>query len=111
MECLDPVAYDTFIALKNSFHFYLYHVFIWFGVGVPNSFEIKESEFASTFDKVGGSDRRESIEEKKRREQMDEQKRNTSIAQQKYPILTQMINKVNESLRNRKLAPDLDDLN
>ena len=56
MESLDPVSYDAFIALRDSFKFYLYHVFIWFGVNVTNFFELKESEFTSTMDKLAGFD-------------------------------------------------------
>ena len=117
MESLDPVSYDSFIALRDSFKFYLYHVFIWFGVNVHNFFELKESEFTSTLDKLGGFDnnssrrsRTESAEDKKRRQALEHQQNIMKIAQQKYPILTQVINEVNHSLGNRQLAPELEDL-
>eukprot|EP00484_Ammonia_sp_Unknown_P007870 CAMPEP_0197080240 /NCGR_PEP_ID=MMETSP1384-20130603/214026_1 /TAXON_ID=29189 /ORGANISM="Ammonia sp." /LENGTH=1132 /DNA_ID=CAMNT_0042519123 /DNA_START=21 /DNA_END=3421 /DNA_ORIENTATION=- len=119
MECLDPVSYDAFCALRDSFKFYLYHVFIWFGVNVHNFFEIQQSEFTSTLDKMGGfgdssnynrRSRTESAEEKKKREQQELQRKIMKVAQTKYPILTQVINEVNELLLNRKLAPELEDL-
>eukprot|EP01084_Bolivina_argentea_P031102 57581_1 len=107
MESLAPVAPETLIALQDSFDFYLYHVFIWFGVNVHNFFELKQSEFTAIFSSGNAS---ESVEEKKRREAMEQQQRIMRIAQKKYPILTRVINEVNESLRARKLAPELEDL-
>merc|ERR1712060_615749 len=105
MESLEPVSYEAFIALRDSFKFYLYHVFIWFGVNVHNFFEIQESQYASTFDKMGDNKKRkESTEERKKREFEEKQKKIMKIAQKKYPILTSVINEVNETLRDRKLA-------
>ena len=105
MECLEPVSYESFVALRDSFKFYLYHVFIWFGVNVHNFFETeKQSEFADLFGNKGAAKTKEQLQ------QLQQQKNIMAIAQKKYPMLTTVINTVNDELRERKLAPELEDL-
>eukprot|EP01083_Nonionella_stella_P051868 137736_1 len=129
MESLDPVAPETFILLKNSFDFYFYHVFIWFGVNVHNFVEYQKSELIelttaskpttepngyieelfATF--TGRSNKMELEKTKWRKLKLYAQAApSRRIAQKKYPILKRVINEVGASLRSRKLAPELEDL-
>ena len=89
MESLHPISYDAFIALRDSFNFYLYHVFIWFGVNVHNFFEIQELEnnkFTTTLDRLDNNrnSRPESQLEKEKYKQLQQQYKIMQFAQKKY---------------------------
>ena len=52
MECLEPVAMESFQALCDAFNFYLYHVFIWFGVIINHFFDKVDNKIESAFAKL-----------------------------------------------------------
>ncbi|ETO09714.1 hypothetical protein RFI_27663, partial [Reticulomyxa filosa] len=130
MECLDPVAFEAFQALRESFYFYLYHVFVWFGVNVQHFFD-STNKYSSPLDALSDSSNTANSAEASGGMNAGNNMGGVSgnaasgiaganaaamgsllgtSSQKKYPVLTKIINMVNEQLLSRTLAPDLEDL-
>ncbi|ETO04915.1 hypothetical protein RFI_32482, partial [Reticulomyxa filosa] len=134
MECLDPVSFEAFQALREAFNFYLYHVFVWFGVNVHYFFE-STNKYSSTLDLLTDSTSTSIVSSLDTASAHNGMTSNTngsatsataagggsgvvSVAgqpstttpQKKYPTLTKLMNMVNDQLLSRTLAPELDDL-
>ena len=102
MEYLDPdSAKEAFKALEDALYFYLYHIFIWFGVNIPNFFKLN-------FDR--GSKGKNRYQNCGLPKEQQRKKEYFLAAKKKYPTLTRVINDVNDRLISRQLGAELEDL-